>query len=245
MKRDFFYDEEVISERIYRNGFEDGYSYWQAKMVAKYLRWTLGYGDAKTKSALVEFCVNHDPHYVIVRQSKSTSNAVNASKEFFVKKASPISITQNELNTIRTIKNFKAQKILLGFLIFCKRDDGYINRRNWVQVKRIMSVSVTHKEIKNFIRIYYQTGIIEIKGGSHLLNFIDNNSESMFVISNEKALYSMGNIYKNYCGGELVWCKECGEELVKSGKNHGYCDDCSKNKELEKFKRYYRKSKMK
>jgi hypothetical protein len=80
---------------------------------------------------------------------------------------------------------------------------------------------------------------MEIRGGAHFINFIDRSSDVVFTISDEKALYTVGNMYSEYCGGEeLAWCKECGTEIVKNGKNHIFCDVCSKEKELERKRRW-------
>ncbi len=235
MKRDFFYDEEVIAKKIYKNGFQDeSYSRWQATMVAKYFRWTLGYGDARIKSSLIKFCEKYDQNFNEVRQARSIKNAVSESKNEYVKKASPILITKLELDIIKSIRNFKAQKILLGFLIYAKRDKGYVNRRNWTDVKRIAGLKINKKELNSFVRIFYEMGIIEIKGNSHFIKFINPLSDSVFLIQDEKTLYNLGNSYKEFCGGELAWCLICGKEFIRNGRTHHFCNECSKEKEWKR-----------
>jgi hypothetical protein len=238
MKRDFFYDEEVIAKRIYENGFQDGYTRWQATMVGKHLRWTLGYGDARVKSALIEFCKSNDRNFNQIRQRRSMANAVKGSREKYVKKASPISITESELDTIRTIKNFKAQKILLGFLIYAKRDGGYVNRKHWMSIRRMVGLkNMGNREIVRFVRDFYNKGVIDIGGSSHLVKFIDQLSDNVMVLSDEKTLYNISNLYKEYFGGEPMWCKECGAEFIKTGKTHNFCEKCSEARLIENWRK--------
>lgn len=245
MRRQFFYDEEIISEEIHKNGFRDGYyTVGQARLVAKYFRWRLGYGDARIKSALPEFCKQHDKNFRKVPNRKSIAEIVNASKKEFIKKASPISITKSELETIRTVKNFKAQRVLLGFLIIAKRDDGHVSKNRWPQIKRIVGISISNKEILKFARIFYDMGLIDV-GTDHTIKFINNSSEVAILISDEKTLYSISNLYKEYCGGEIAWCKECGKEYIKNSNRHSYCDECWKKKELEKTKNRMKKYRKK
>ena len=58
------YNEEVDAKRIYENGFiNNEYNFHESVLVAKHFRHILGYGDARVKSSLKEFCKNNDKFF--------------------------------------------------------------------------------------------------------------------------------------------------------------------------------------
>jgi hypothetical protein len=218
-----FYDEKSVAEQILKNGFTDGcYNRSEA-------------------AALVRFCEQHDQFFNYVRNRKEIKSIVKKSEYEFVR-VETVHIRKKELETIQTVGSFKFQKILLAMLAIAKKTrKSYLSTDRWVDVKRIISRAITTQDIRNCIMYCYKNGLVSSGNDDyHKILFVDNDSEPVFTISNEKELYDLVKKYEKYVGGSFRYCTICGAKFVKQGKKHIYCEKHTKEKELERKRRWSR-----
>lgn len=244
------FDEEKIGRAIYDSGKIDDLNRFNLLSLSKYVRHSKGYGDAKLKTFLKEF-LSKTSGFNYNRSRGYIGRIINSSKRDYTK-VDPLVITDNELSMIRTIKNFKWQKIMLSVLMLSKRNinKGYLKIKDWIDVKSISALShLTNSQIREvFHHMYIKGGILrpvenQNYDPAHEILFIDKESsgEVVFSIRTEQDARNLKKKYIDWCGGELYWCKECGVEFVKNGKTHYYCETCSKEKDLEKYRKYNKK----
>lgn len=244
-RRLLIYDEAIIGKELYRRKEVKEYSWAELISLSKYIRHELGYGDAKLKTAIKDI-LGRDTSFVYVRMRGFIGKIVKNSRKPYIKTGS-VFITQEELLKIRNIKNFKWQKITLSFLFLSKRlnSRGYVKVKDWGDVKSSSCIShLKTSDIEAVVNyLYNQKDMIRVVENSdydpsHELLFRENSNHVVFEIGTEKDARNLGNLYKEWCGGELSWCKECGKEFTKNGKTHSYCQTCSKEKELIRYKKY-------
>lgn len=242
MNRDFFGDETIEAERIFINGFTDKeFNYPEALLVAKYIRGKQGVGDARLKTLIIEYCEKNGLYFNYVRNRDVINSIVRDSRKPFYKKREPIIITENEMTTIRSIKSFVSQKILFGMLVFSKKNGGFFNKKDFSDLKKALSIRLTHQEImKKHVFVFQKSGFLRDSNQNLFLMFLSSDKPAI-VFSTQKQIYKIGEIYKDYCGGELGYCRDCNAEFLKNGNRHNYCDIHSGEHMLERHKKYNKK----
>ena len=246
--RPLIYDEEMIGKELYKKKFIDEFKWEELVAVTKYIRHTFTYGDAKTKTELVKF-LSKNKNFNYARMSGYIGKIIKESQKDFTR-TGEVDITELELKTIQEMENFKWQKIALALLFLSKRKNnkGYVKIKDWRDAKVASCIShVKSSDIEEVVHFLYTKEKIRVVENdnydpSHEILFIDKGSKNViFHIDDDKSARNLGNLYKEWCGGELYWCKNCGKKFIKGGKNHFYCENCSNIKRLEKYKNYNKK----
>ncbi len=241
------YNEKELSEKVYEIGFSEGFEYFEALLVAKHLLWTLDYGAARTKTALIEFCTVHDKYFNYVRNRKLIGKIIKRAEREGLLDTSSVNITQSELEKIRSIKNFKSQKIVLAMLFISKRktNGGYINLKDWPSIKKLSCVSgITRKDILAVGSLLYNLEWLAPVNASYRLTFGDDVSDTVISVDTNQDAVNLISTYTAYCGGKLFYCKRCQQEMVQRKDRQRFCDDCLRLNVLEKYKRANEKRKM-
>lgn len=237
------FSELEDAKRILKNGFSDGYKWSEALAVAKYYRHILGYGDAKVKTEITKFCEANDRNFYPIPNIRWISKIVKSSIKEFKNTLDPIFIRKKEIDEIKKIKNFKYQKILIGFLALAKlykRDHVWLNE--WRAIRKTISRYIPNKTIINCITEAYSIGIIgEPKADFHSLLFINHESEIVISINNDKDFFNLGKRYEELNGGVLEYCKICGDEFVRKTSTHKYCEKHQIEKRRERHLKYNKK----
>lgn len=242
------YDESKGGERIYNGGFDGYFSWKEGLLLAKHLRYNLGYGDAKVKKTLIELSQKFDETFNYVRSRRTIRNMVRVSRNRPLVNTGAVNITQRDVDLVRTIKNFKYQKILLSCILLAKRETnkGYVNRADWTLIKKIVSKKITNANIRDAFFTFYKVGIVEPVNASQKITLDgQDTSQILFKVNNDKMAFSLIARYKEYCGGELGFCIRCGSEFIKSSPRKIYCQKCSRENELNKYRRFNQKRKNK
>jgi hypothetical protein len=257
MQHSLMRDEKAEAEFVIKNGFTDGFSFGEALSVAKYYRQVYKWGDVRVKKGIVSFIKDNDSTFNEIRNRNTIALLVKYSrKTSLVDKTSPIYIRENELKIIRSIRDYKLQKIGFAILVIAKRDrnNGIVNKTRWAEIKEaIASLKVTDDDVYECFRYFYSNGLATVSEnypkryesyGYHTLLFLDDISPVVIKFTSDKDVRSLSKFYNEYCGGDLGYCKKCGKEFFVVGKNHNYCDKCSKEKELGR-KRDWKNTKYK
>jgi hypothetical protein len=241
------YDEREIGKEAFENGLIEKFNWHECLALAKYFRFVLGYGDARVRSNLIVFMKRRDKNFNEIRYGKYLNDLISKSRKDF-KNTGEVSITKSELDFIRTIKNFKTQNIVLAILFVAKRktNDGYVGLNDWMYIREIGCRNFSRLDIEKAFT-YLRTNGKKVESadgkdfsGGHKILFINNDSDVVFEIKDNKTAKGLRQLYKEWCGGELSWCKGCESEFIKIGKNHNLCESCSKEKERERKREWAR-----
>lgn len=235
--KSFLYDERILANNIYNNGFTNGYDRKEALLLAKYFRHVLGYGDTRIKKKIIEAC-SKDIYFNAVTESSSIKFFVrNSKKDFFVK--TNVFVTKKEIEKVKKIKNFGAQKVYLGLLLLARRS-GYNNvPLLFTEIKKIADLNVTNNELSHLFHLIYKSGLIypiEISNTKKTTGYqkildMDFDGIPEIEIRDDREFFNFGKTYEKYCGGYLVYCEVCGKEEIRKSSAHKLCEQHASEKE--------------
>ena len=161
MGKPLLYDDSQAAKKIYENGFTVEMNDREVSLLAKHLRKNMGYGKAKIKRFLIDFCEKNVPFFNYKTSRHSILSAVNKCDGRFIVRTG-MNITKAELDKIRTIRNFSAQKFYLGMLTFSKRDNSKkVNLSDWPSIKQAVGLNMTNDRVsREIIHLLYANGFI-------------------------------------------------------------------------------------
>jgi len=240
------FNEEKLAVEIYKNGFSSGYfSFGEALLVAKYFRHTLGYGDARTKSAVLLFCERNDVFFRRVPNMNKIKKIVNKSAKPYVNKSEPICLYEEELNTIRSLTEYKNKKFLFSILVLSKlNQESYLANYRWNDIRTTMHSKISNKNISQLMYQYNTLGLIEpTRYESHKILFSKKEGTVIREI-NQKDIYNLNSVFVELFGRDTFRCVDCDAEHERKSFNQKRCKTCSEKKERENHKlrnrRYYK-----
>lgn len=152
-----------------------------------------------------------------------------------------MAITNSEINKIKSLKNYKYEKVLFVMIYLSKafHDDRYPNRyfvnHNFTEILKLSKVYASSAESKKIRSDLCQLGFIIAKGtyadhSNGKDNFeilcIDNNSEA-FV--NDNTFINIISLYPSFC-------ISCGKIMNKKSNRQTLCNDCWQEKRRKDVK---------
>jgi len=156
------------------------------------------------------------------------------SKTYLSQVSKNILITERELESIRSLNNYRYEKILFTMLVLGKYSKC-INSKNkskeyYIKESIDTIYRLAHtvkKKNENIFHTLYKMGFINsiIKADCFVLTFtnIDDNSETKIIVKN------MSNIISFY----PLFCETCGKEFIKFHRSQCICLECQKVKIFE------------
>ena len=236
------FDELALSEYVLKNGFTDKQFNWrEAMLVAKQMVY-LGYGEQKTKKAIISFCEKNDPFFNYVRNRKVLGKIVKRAISGEMKMTGEVTIYRSEIDRISTIRNFRKQKIALCSLLLAKRktNSGYVNSSDWKIIREMISRKISNREIQETFSEMYSLEMLVPVGASQKIIFMSVTpelEEVVFQIKTDGDARNISKKYKEIKGGEVGFCR-CGKEFIKKNPRQVLCPECSRISRLEKYRRY-------
>jgi predicted nucleic acid-binding Zn ribbon protein len=237
------FNELEYAEKLLKHGFVKFMSGIDLVVLAKYLRY-LGKDDDQVKDDLNRFCAEFNPAYNEVFFYQKIQYVLKASKKYNLIIPSPIPITQKEIDIIKILRDYKAEKVLFILLVVAKHfklNVGYKKYYAHIMRTEMFTLAKVHttKEEKNAIiyKLDGQMGLIDNqiflnrKDMTFLVNFIDEESEPVFYVDDFKNIVSF---YPHYCS-------VCGKQIEKKSNVHEFCKECWKERERELWKENKRK----
>ncbi len=229
--------EKKYAEELLRTGFRRFLSKRDLSILARHSKY-LGKNKEQTRDDLVKFCIKFSEDYNYVLFYDRIAEAVNNSEKYQLRVFSPIGITQNEINTIRTIPDFRKQKALFIMLVLGKmfaREDiekTYVNF-SFSEILRLAKISVNKAEKDKLGQDLIDTELVDINGNAKFeVSFIDENQNDFVIIVTDE---------NNIISFLPFQCPECGKEMqLKSKRSRKICDECYSKKEMERKKNWAR-----
>ena len=250
-KKEFSFDEETDAEAVIKDGFPNGnIDYSKMYLVAKYLRKNLKYGAVRLERELIHFCQTQNPNFNPIIESEALKKWVNSAISFGLRKVNSVTMTQKEIDFLKTIKIIKDRKILYITLLFSKA----LKQGSTKLIKGKVKLSTSphyYVHYSNFQNILRLAGI---KNVSDLgLALIYRNYHDCFTFYNaEKELIRLEYVDKEGSGIEIenmddlmsyydaffgkssLNCEKCGKTIEKTGNNKKYCNSCAREIKAEK-----------
>lgn len=258
-KKSFSFDEEKDAQKIYNDGFPNGnIDYSKMYLVAKFIRQTFDLGEIRLEKELIRFCKEQDNNFNPVIESKAIKKWINSAMNYDLRKIDNVSISQKEVDFLKTINNTKDKKLLFTILIFSKAlkkgnvrrkktkmrtsEYYYIHYNNFLDIIRLSKLSNTSEtdlaDILNKYRSYFT--FYNAERELIRLDFVDKNPKQKIIISDLNNLTNYYNIlFEEH--KTIAYCITCGKQIKKNSNIQKYCKECAKIKKTEQQKVLMRK----
>ena len=112
------FNEKIYAENLLKDGFTD-YLIWKDLLIlSKYFRYN-GQKRAEIKKSIIEFYKKFSIYNETIAGAK-IDNAVKKSEKYILRISPDISITKSEVEKIRSLKNYKLEKICFVMLVISR-----------------------------------------------------------------------------------------------------------------------------
>jgi hypothetical protein len=239
------FDEKKYAVSLLENGFKKPMSFYDLMVLAKYYRYK-GFGTRKVKQKLEDFCYEFYPEYNPVIYGKKINDVAKISKRKELATDIVVRITQQEIDNIRSINNYKYEKVLFVALAVCKYrriasgkvDGKYYNN---VKLSYILNLAKLHIKRADAIKMeheLYLAGMIEpilakysTGGDDFEILYADEDSDTWVEIVD----------FDDLIGYYPPYCQICGKNIERGYKRY-LCDDHMTEKRKETLRLSQRKS---
>ncbi len=257
------FDELSRAEEILKNKNLDFFRIKDLTILAKYFRYN-EMDWKETEAELLDYCKSQtiikyeDSLYCLIEK------AIKGAKKYKLRVPVTCAITKRELEDIESINNFKTERVFFVIMCLAKYSDAtdtIINRKEYDEKKVICweksgVIFKLARYCNNFFDRNMIIGEIERAGfiktipnknftrSGIVLNTYYPDSEPVIYFNNPENVYKL---YKAYKDGKLIKCAGCGISTIRNSNRQEFCEQCWKEKELErqrvkwhKYKENYR-----
>jgi len=221
-------NELEYAEKLIKNGFSRFMSMSDLIILAKYYRY-FGKKKSEIRKELCKFCEKHAGEFSSILSSLKIEKAIARSREYPLRVPKDVPITERELESIRSLNNYRYEKILFTMLVLGKyfrlmdsksKSKEYYIGENANTIHRL--AHTVKKRNEDIFYILYKKGFINnIKlTDSFVLTFTtaDDDSEPKIIV---KDISNIISFYPPYC-------KICGKEFSKVYRSQNMCIECQK-----------------
>jgi len=254
------FDEKLVAEKIINNGFKNNNpNKYEMILIAKYFRWIIGHGKAKTKSKLIKFCIENNSDFNIITNARLVKDVVKIAERDTFKEVYPVQITKDELDKIESIRNFSYQKVLFVALVFAKalkftftktkpkQSDKthfgyYISNNLLSKIKAVSKTRISKIDFLYIFNYFYDEGFIEpTYYNSIRILFAEDKGIPEIKIDDFSRILEY---YIEYRGGEIFYCEECGSENKIEKNKRKFCDDCRAKRRKKQTRKHVAKHRI-
>jgi len=230
------FNELEHAENLLENGFKDYISWADLKILSNYFRYK-GQKRSEIKKSIVRFYKLFS-HYNEQVVGEKIDLAIKKSERYPLRISISTMITEKEIEKIRSIKNYKLEKICFVMLVLSRSNkiaynsssSRYYLSMNFAEILEIANVRATKNERKELKYILSNGSMIRApevnrkalsnKRSMHEILLIDESSGSGINVTD------MNNIISFY----PQKCIVCGEDMLPQTKRlKEICDKCYKN----------------
>jgi len=229
------FNEYKFAQEMLNRGFKKNMSSAELIVLAKYFRY-IGKNEDQITDDLNIFCAKHFDGFNPIISCNKIKHVVQNSKKYPLVIPKPVPITQNEIDIIKGLNDYKSEKVIFILLVIAKHlklnvgiKDYYANVKR-TEMFTMAKVHTTKEEKNNIINnLDQQTGLIDTQlfGGrsscSFLITFVDEGGDAIFYVDE----------FDNIIGFYPIYCEKCGIVLEKTGRNHKMCKLCWKEHRKE------------
>ena len=218
------FDEKEYALKILKSGFKDFMSFRDLLILAKYWRYE-GRSSYQVRKDMIDFCRKYNPSFNNIMFRDRMDKILRYSKKSKLRTWEDILVFQQEIDAIRSIKDYKSEKTLFCMLVVSKifrsknSNKFYVNA-SFGKMLTLAKVNGSKQDRMALLKKLNDSGLIRTTlGGSFEIMFaiVDGKTVATTVENIEKVL----TFYP-------VYCSECGERLKKKLPKHTFCKECYK-----------------
>lgn len=244
-KKIFSFDEEKDAEKIIQATGTLNYS--DIYLVAKYFRQKFGYGEIRLEKELIKFCKSRDENFNPVVEAEQIKKWIKSAMTYGLRKIDYVTISQKEINFLKTIEAPKERRLMFATLIMAKAlkkrstksdsknlktsDNYYIHYSNFLDIIRIAKVTnFSELDLAGLFGKYKeQFSFYSPEKELIRIEFIDKEPEAEIRINNPE---SCSDYYDTFFGEQKIvaLCENCKKQFIKRANNQKLCDNCAKEK---------------
>lgn len=251
-KKIFSFDEERDAEKIIKTGFPNSsIDYSKMYIVAKYFRHSFKYGAIRLEKEVIKFCKSQDKNFNPIIEAQSIKRWVNSAMLYDLRKIDCLTVSQKEIDFLKTIEPVKDRKLLFMTLILAKAlkqrntrhkqdviktsDNYYIHYNNFLDIIRLAKVKNTSEIDFAGILYKYKDNFTFYSAEKELIrvNYIDAHSDTDISIDNLDKTYEYYELFFNNTVS-MARCARCGNPIEKTNNKKKYCDECADILEKER-----------
>ncbi len=225
-------DEFVYAEKLLKSGLTRFMSGKDIRILIKYYR-HIGVEEDKLYEKIVNYLKKIYSDYPEPIYQNFINRIIITSKKYNLIISEPVPFRKNELEKIRTLKNYRLEKLLFTILILSKYDfimksknEDYKNDYNNYTLNLkdstvLRFAKISKKKDEDLFHELILSGLMKhVRGGGFdvILFDRDDTSDILFYVEDINNIWSY---YKPYC-------EICGIEIEKRNNRHSLCNECYK-----------------
>lgn len=207
--------------------------------VTRYLLHSLGYSNQDNYKYTVEWMMKHHVNFDESTYSNLIADAVKKAHKAPFYNIESIKITQTELETISTLDDPRAEKVLFVLLCMAKQQAvsyGFTNglvKYSLTDLCKMARISVPTEDREYILYNIIQTGLLGYPKKNNtqclIVNFIDNDGESVLSLDENNCL-ELAYEYLNWKNNGVGYtrCELC-DRVVKQSRSNPkrFCRECA------------------
>lgn len=254
------FDEVAEAKKILADKNLDYFNIKKMTILAKYFAY-LGKSKREIRAALINFCNSQEHIKYDAGDEDVIIKAMESLKKYKIRLPKTCVVTQQELDEIATINNFKTERIF--FVMIClakytlstntsKTPKEYPEEKliYWGTTAELFKIA---RYSENFFNRNIILGDIEdLKymttkpNGERTKNYIEintyyKNSEPIIFFDNPEYVYKL---YKAYKENKLIRCEVCGNSIVRNSNRQSMCEKCAYESKLNSNTEYKNRMKL-
>lgn len=207
--------------------------------ITRYNLYTLGYDDAENYKHTVEWMNKNHDNFDESYYSNLVSDAIKRAHKMPFYKVESIKITQSELDSISSLDNLRAEKVLFVLLCMAKQQrviSGFTNglvRYSLTELCKLARISVPADDREYILYNIVQKGLLSCPKKNDtkclIVNCI-NDDDDVVLILNEDDCKELAYVYLNWKNNGVGYgrCEYCGKFMKKPKSNpRRFCEDCA------------------
>ena len=231
-------DELSYAKKLLKSGLTRFMSGKDIRILIKYYRY-IGINEDNLYEEIVKYLNKLYDDYPEPIYQNFLNTIIRTSKKYNLIVSEPIPFRKNELEKIRTLKNYKLERLLFTMLILGKHDfitKNKINEYNNYTLNLkdstiLRFAKISKKKDEDLFHELILSGLIQHKdrGDFDVLLFDrDDNSDILFYVED------INNIWTYY----KPYCEICGIKIEKTGKTQKMCKECWKDHKKKYHDKY-------
>lgn len=238
------FDEKKHAEKMLKTGEMSKHKVvYELYILTKYyLSEGLDLEEAKEK--LILFCEKHIEHFNMVEWYKIINRTVSSAMKGKFITGKEVDITRKELDVVLGLEKLNEQKVAFALLVLHKFYDYKKFEVSIEDLYRLCKLNINSKTKLELLQSLTAKELIDINMGSkRWVKFADKKGESVITIKIlDDFIYELmkcldENKYSN--------CETCSKAIKLTSNRKKYCDECWKEKELERQRDKWHKNKNK
>jgi len=249
------FNELEYAENLLEKGFKDFISWEDLSILSRYFRYK-GQKRSEIKKSIVEFYKKFSYYNEHTGVGEKINNAIKKSEKSSLRISTSVTITENEVQRIRSLKNYKLEKICFVMIVLSRANkiaynsssSRYYLSMNFAEVLEIANVQATKDERRELKYIFSNGSMVRAPEVNrmapfnsremHEMIFIDENSGSGITVTDLDDILSF---YPQVC-------IQCGKNMPPQAKRlKEICDKCYEEQRIqvkkESAQKIYQKSK--